>query len=269
MYQNTTAPGISGSTLKLIAIITMFIDHAGATVIRTMQLRPDVLTDPQSRLFWSELYSVSRSIGRIAFPIFCFLLVEGFLHTRSVQRYLKRMLLFALVSEIPFDLALKGSWYFPEKQNVYFTLLIGLLVLTGFRWCSRFFITDNVFAKAEAASSSSRMFRQGIDLVLCCISCLLILAAGMRLALWIDTDYNYKGVLLIAVLYVSRQIRPFQCIAGAAAVSWELPAPAAFLPVLFYNGQRGLQMKYFFYWFYPVHLVLLHMAALAIRFFLF
>lgn len=227
------ASGISGSTLKLIAIITMLIDHTGATVIRSITRLPAVTGDASLLSTWQTAYSISRDIGRLAFPIFCFLLVEGFLHTRSPRRYAGRLFVFALISEIPFDIALKGSWYYPDKQNVYFTLLIGLLVLIGIRW-----ITDN-----------------GTRNLLLCV---LPIAAGMLLARWLDTDYSYKGVFLIAVLYMMRYSRLYQCIGGAAAISWELPAPLAFIPIYFYNGKRGISLKYFFYWFYPVHLMLLY-----------
>ncbi|MCC8065679.1 MAG: conjugal transfer protein TraX [Clostridiales bacterium] len=225
--------GISGSTLKLIAVITMLIDHTGATVIRSISRLPAVTADPTLRNTWQAIYSISRDIGRLAFPIFCFLLVEGFLHTRSPRKYADRLFLFALISEIPFDIALKGSWFYPDKQNVYFTLLIGLLVLIGIRAITNYG-TRNLLLSV------------------------IPIAAGMLLAWWIDTDYNYKGVFLIAVLYLMRDSRLYQCIGGAAAISWELPAPLAFLPIYFYNGKRGMPLKYFFYWFYPVHLMLLY-----------
>ena len=228
--------GISGSTLKLIAIITMFIDHMGATVIRSIQSLPAVTESTQLCNTWQSIYRLSRSVGRLAFPIFCFLLVEGYIHTRNVKKYCWRLFLFALISEIPFDLTLKGNWYYPNKQNVYFTLLIGLLVLIGITR-----ITGN---------GTRNLFLS-----------LIPMAIGMYLAFLIDTDYNYKGVFLIAILYLLRYTRLYQCLGGAAAVSWELPAPAAFIPVYLYNGTRGLQMKYFFYWFYPVHLLLLHVVA--------
>ncbi len=228
--------GISGSTLKLIAIVTMFIDHTGATVIRAIQRHPAVTADPELYTLWLHIYQAARSIGRLAFPIFCFLLVEGFLHTRNVRKYAGRLFLFALISEVPFDIALKGSWYFPAKQNVYFTLLIGLLVIAAI---SR--ITEN-WTRNQLLS-------------------VLPIAAGMYLALLIDTDYNYKGVFLIAVLYLMRYSRLYQCLAGAASVAWELPAPLAFIPVYLYNGRRGLRLKYFFYWFYPAHLMFLYVMA--------
>lgn len=233
MAEQAKQAGISGSTLKLIAIITMLIDHTGATAIRAIQRLPAVRGDADLRSLWASIYTISRAIGRLAFPIFCFLLVEGFLHTRNPRKYAGRLLLFALISEIPYDIALKGSWFYPDKQNVYFTLLIGLLVLMGIRSITKN-DTRNLFLS------------------------IIPIAAGMLLAWWIDTDYNYKGVFLIAVLYIMRYSRLYQCLGGAAAISWELPAPIAFIPVYFYNGQRGRQMKYFFYWFYPVHLMVLY-----------
>lgn len=220
--------GLSGSTLKIIAIVTMFIDHAGATIVKGLLKLPAICDNPELYSRMNELYNLMRDIGRIAFPIFCFLLVEGFLHTRNVKKYASRLFLFALISEIPFDFALKTSWYYPEKQNVYFTLLIGLLVIWGM----------------------SLFLEQDMMLI-------LIMAAGLIAARLLKTDYSYKGVFLIEVLYVLRFSRLYQCLGGAAAVTWELPAPAAFFPVYFYNGKRGISLKYFFYWFYPVHLILL------------
>ena len=133
---NTGRFGFSGSTLKLIALITMVIDHVGASVI-------DRLMDQD--IAWKGTYDLCRSIGRIAFPIYCFLLVEGFLQTRSVARYARNLFLFALISEIPFNLALYGKWFQVDPsngilhlfegthQNVFFTLLLGLLMLAAIR----------------------------------------------------------------------------------------------------------------------------------------
>ena len=223
--------GISGSTLKLIAIVSMLIDHTAATVIRALLISASPDWQPGLR----TLYSVSRDIGRLAFPIFCFLLVEGFLHTRNPKKYAGRLFLFALISEIPFDLALQSGWFDPGKQSVYFTLLIGLLVLMGLSY-----------------------FREKPWMQL------PVMAAGLLVSWIIDSDYNYKGVFLIIILYLLRQTRLYQCIGGAAAVTWELPAPLGFIPVYFYNGRRGLSMKYFFYWFYPVHLLILYLITLQL-----
>ena len=111
---------------------------------------------------------------------------------------------------------------------MYFTLLIGLLVLWGITLC------------------------QGLTSIQ-----LLIMVAGLLAANFLKTDYSYKGVFLIEVLYILRYSRLYQCLGGAAAISWETWAPLSFIPVFFYNGKRGLSLKYFFYWFYPVHLLVL------------
>ena len=102
--------GISGSTLKIIAIITMLIDHIGAgvlgrlLVVRGMNETADLNAwiDANSTLVIT--YQMMRFVGRLAFPIFCFLLIEGFEHTHDVKKYALRLLSFCLVSEIPFDL---------------------------------------------------------------------------------------------------------------------------------------------------------------------
>ena len=101
--------GLSSFALKCIALITMIIDHVGAILY------------PEAR--------VLRIIGRIAFPIYAFLVAEGFYHTKNVKKYMLRLLLFALVSEIPFDLALTGQILEFGHQNVFFTLFAGLLLM--------------------------------------------------------------------------------------------------------------------------------------------
>lgn len=221
--------GISGSTLKLIAIVSMLIDHIGAAVLEKGLLRSQLAASDSA--FYNKISDIDRIlrlIGRPAFPIFCFLLVEGFLHTKNAKKYALRLFLFALISEIPFDLAIYGSPVTWNAQNVFFTLLIGLLVMMA---CTHF--SKNVWVQS------------------------LIFALGLAAGYLLRTDYGFKGVLLIEILYFFRYDRINQCIAGAIAFSWELPAPLAFLPIFIYNGKRGLSLKYFFYLFYPVHLLIL------------
>ena len=220
---------LPGSALKILAIVTMFIDHTGATVIRSILRHWVTVGDKVRYAQWARIYTTSRSIGRLAFPIFCFLIVEGFLHTKNVRKYAIRLFAFALISELPFDLVLKGNWFFPDKSNVYFTLLLGLLAM----WALQYFREKPLIGLA-------------------------LTGAAMYAAFLLKTDYGHRGVLLIAALYVMRFSIVSQCITGAVAVSWEYPAPWAYLPVLFYNGKRGRQIKYFFYLFYPGHLLLLH-----------
>ena len=123
----------SGTALKTIACITMLVDHIGASCIEAGLLLPELETGEVSGGAWDQLSlfqldRVLRFTGRLAFPIFCFLLVEGFVHTHDFRKYALRMLGFALLSEFPFDWAFfSGVWW--GHQNVYFTLLLGLSLI--------------------------------------------------------------------------------------------------------------------------------------------
>ena len=128
--------GLSGTALKYIACITMLIDHIGASCIEAGILLPALAAGaascggiPVSTLLAAD--RVLRYIGRLAFPIFCFLAVEGFLHTHDVKKYVRRLLLFGLVSEVPFDLAFFRTPFAPQHQNVYWTLALGVLLWQG------------------------------------------------------------------------------------------------------------------------------------------
>lgn len=253
--------GISGSTLKIIAIITMFVDHAAATILARILIWSNtagksVVTDAlrgnagmfgswlaglleEGRLY--DVYHMMRDVGRIAFPIFCFLLVEGFMHTRNRLKYALRLGVFALVSEIPFDLAFSSRVLEFEYQNVFFTLFIGVLTML-------------LYQKIEELMQG----RTGAKIV----EGTVVMIAGMCLAELLRTDYGALGVLVIMVQYLFRQDRKKQAFAGALSFCWwELPAVIAFLPILSYNGKRGINLKYIFYIFYPAHLLLLYLIC--------
>ena len=121
---------LSGSVLKLLAIVTMLIDHVSK---RILVLYPSCTT-PLFRIGSTDVtwLVVCESIGRLAFPIFTFLLVEGFVHTRDHVRYGRNLLLFALVSEVPFDLSRKLMPLDPTYQNVFFTLFLSYLALCAY-----------------------------------------------------------------------------------------------------------------------------------------
>lgn len=228
------AYGLSGSTLKYIAIITMLIDHIGAILVAPMVY---VAAGARHQEIL-EIYRIFRRIGRIAFPIFCFFLVEGFFYTKDVRKYAFRLFLFALVSELPFDLAFWNKAFTMEGQNVFFTLLIGLGVMAALK-------------KAEE-TITDRILLTGVRLG--------IIAAGCLTALLLNTDYHMMGILSIAVLYLyrSEENRLKQLIAGAVTFLWEPYALLAFIFLYFYNGQRGRQPKYLFYIFYPAHILVLY-----------
>lgn len=228
---------ITGYTLKMIAIITMLIDHIGAFTLGEGLLYQDyVQNNPVLFQNLKILYIVMRQIGRLAFPIFCFLLVEGFLHTKNVRKYALRLLLFAFISEVPFDLAIGGTFFDFSQQNIFFTLFIGLLVMIA---ASRF--------------EGKILFQ------------LIIFIIGMLSGYLLNVDYSYMGIFLLEVLYFFRFNRRNQVCSGAISVLWEPAAALSFIPIWFYNGKRGRSMKYFFYWFYPVHILIL--AAVNMIFF--
>lgn len=226
--------GISSSTLKLWAMIFMIIDHGAA-----------VLLEGATGNGYIAYRVIRQGIGRLAFPIFCFFLVEGFQKTGNRQKYMGRLLLFTLLSEIPYDLAFYGSLFYPKDQNVFFTLLLGFCLLTGLE-----------AAEKTIERIGLRILTYGVITLAVCL-----LAVGLR------CDYDFKGILAIALLYLFRFNKTEQMLAGCAAFSWEITAPLAFIPLAFYNGKRGRERKYFFYIMYPLHLLLLYLIRLVIHFF--
>lgn len=231
--------GITGSTLKIIAVVTMLIDHIGAAVLGRF-IVGGLAADPVG--LWNA-YSVMRCIGRISFPIYCFLLVEGFKHTHDIKKYAMRLGIFAIASEVPFDLCFQGGELSPDYQNVFFTLFIGLVTI-----------------------AIINMIRESIlDSVMKYMLILAIAILAMGLASLLHADYGWKGILCITVIYIFRNNKLEQAVAGAASFLWEMPAPLAFLPILTYNGKRGSDIKYFFYMFYPLHLLLLYLVCVAMK----
>lgn len=238
---------ITGNTLKMIAIICMLIDHIGAVLIEkgclnvtTSEELMLVLQTPYGQT-WYGIDMVLRTIGRIAFPIFCFLLVEGFLHTRSVKKYAGRLLVFALVSEVPFDLAIFGTWTAFQHQNVFFTLFLGLMVLEGY------------------SQSAGHIIRQ-----------ILVILSGCAAAAILRCDYDITGIIMITVLYIFWNDKRRQTICGGILSAVESlscfgAAALAFIPIRMYSGKRGAgNLKYIFYWFYPVHLLVLYLLRIGI-----
>lgn len=226
--------GISGSTLKIIAIITMLIDHTAAVIV----LFGPWMSNPELAKSAKNIYYIMRYIGRIAFPIFCFLLVEGFIHTSNIKNYAKRLFIFSLISEIPFDLAIYKRVGF-EHQNVFFTLFIGLMVIWGIKY----------IGEKYEGSSKRKLYE------------ILTVLIGVFIAEILKTDYSGFGVFFIVIMYYFHNNIMLRNIIGAIAISWELTAPIAFIPITFYNGKRGLSLKYVFYLFYPVHLFVLYLIA--------
>lgn len=216
---------MNGFHLKLLALATMMLDHAGA-------------------LFFPQ-HPWMRIVGRLAFPIYCFLLVEGLFHTRDARRYLARLLAFAVLSEIPFDLAFFGA-VGRGYQNIFFTLFIGL------------------FCIAQARKQQNR--RPVL---------LGALAAGMLAAEVLSTDYGALGILYIFIFYLLRNptlperslLQGLSLFSANTLLSGGIQHYAAFavLPLTLYSGApgpRGTLLKYGFYLMYPLHLTLFYLIRM-------
>jgi hypothetical protein len=247
--------GISGFALKLVAVVSMLIDHTAATVLAGILNTANHARYPYVSAHWQEFYNfytVLRGIGRLAFPIYCFLIVEGFVHTRSVAKYAARLFVFAILSEVPFDLALRKSFWDMDYNNVFFTLLLGLLVIWGLDLVNQ----KIVCAREVGGVSWAKLLLRGVlDL--------LLIFAGMALAESVlRCDYGAAGILVIVAMYLLRS-RPAAAFLVAGVFLAVLTSQLELVAVLdaplaaCYNGRRGKQCKYFFYAFYPVHLLVL------------
>ncbi len=248
MNEETSSYGINGAALKWIAVITMIIDHIGASTLHYYMIHHGDYT----RTTWL-IYRTCRGIGRIAFPIFIFLLVEGYTHTKSLSRYLMRLGIFCLVSEIPFDLAFYNRPFYTGNQNIFLTLLIGLAAITGIRK-----IRD---AEGRKPLEYPRQKKQILRKVFAFFLESIIIAIAFFLAHVLHADYDIPGVAAILVAYRFRNLREGSMIAACLTLLFsstsEIFGLFSLIPIYFYNGTRGRQAKYFFYAFYPVHLLIL------------
>lgn len=254
---------LSGNQIKMIAVVCMFIDHFWAVFYITFSrlvinpmLQAGLMTFEQAEILLG-IYNFFRSIGRIAFPLFCFAFAEGYAHTHNKGLYLLRLALFALISEVPFDITFQfgggpDGWseeiarHWPmywHHQNVFFTFLLAFSGL----W---------LMEKAAALvkwKPLAFLLQCGVALVVCFLA-----------EFKVRGDYDGFGVFFIFVAYFLRKNRIVQ-IAGLilATVLFNpgcepISFAIALVLMLLYNGQRGQRnLKYFFYWFYPVHIALL------------
>ena len=221
---------LSGSGLKILAVLTMLADHIGATFPR--KTASVVLQFGRQRLM---LYTLLRFIGRLSFPIFAFLLVEGFLHTRNRERYGIRLAIFALLSELPWNLLHAAAWRY-GTQNVFFTLLLGYCGLC---------LTEKI--RKESGKNPRTIF---------------LLIAVFAVSSVLKADYGSSGVGFILMLYLLREEPLFQAVVGACFLTSRWQAGLAFIPIGLYNGRRGFihgkVISILFYTIYPVHMLILY-----------
>jgi len=234
---------LSSAALHILAMVFMLCDHLWATVVPGNQ--------------WLTC------VGRLTYPIYAFMIVEGYFHTGNLRRYAGRLLLFALLSEIPFNLMYSGSLFYPFHQNVLWTLLMGL----------------GAVHLNEKARKSGKVWRR---VLMAAVTLLL----GFLLGFALMTDYYGVGVLTVLVFYFFRG-RKWWCLLGQFAALWYLNvevlgglvfeltllgssftvsqqglALLALIPIWLYRGRQGHHSKAFrwlCYGFYPVHMLLLHL----------
>lgn len=263
MAKDKSNRGLSGSTLKIIAIITMLLDHIGASIMKARAFgyarderidMKNIASIMGSNNRYVITYYILRKIGRIAFPIFCFLLVEGFKYTRSRIRYALQLLVFAFISEVPFDLALYHRTFNWESQNVLFTLLLGLLAIWTINILERAILTKPINMMIITNPESTMLLMCG-EVAITCIF--------MLIAIFLKTDYSYIGVLVIVAIYIVKNNLIASMVSYITLFCYSLGEWSA-IPIIpltrMYNGQRGIRIKYLFYIFYPLHLFLLYLV---------
>lgn len=244
--QNTNVTGLgkmdlSAAALHILAMAFMLMDHLWATLLPAQE--------------WLTC------VGRIAFPIFAFMAVEGYFHTHNLKKYLLRMLIFAVISEVPFDLMYGGTWFYPVHQNVIWTLMMGLVGIH---------LMETVRKKKST-------------FVYILVSTIVVILGGLLGTLSM-VDYYGIGVLTVFIFYFFRG-RKWWCLLGQMlALYWvnvellgglmypirlfgmefELCqqglALLALFPIWLYRGRQGYHSKpfqYFCYAFYPIHMLVI------------
>lgn len=248
MIMNRKSFDVSGFTLKMIAVVTMLIDHIGAVLVESMIVKYN------SYVYW-HIDRVLRGIGRLAFPLFCFFIVEGFHYTHDRKKYALRLGIFACLAEVPFDLAFDGTFFAPDDNSVMITLLLGLLAI----WT-----LDALFKKSAEKFEKSQAIKSLCDI----ISIAAVTGAVVIIEEFASSDYGAAGVVAIIIMYL---LRRYRLVGFGLAVVWlgltcghtEFYALIDLIPLFFYHGRQGHRMKYFFYVFYPAHLLVLAVIARA------
>ena len=220
--------------LKLIALVTMIIDHVGVVIILSIPSATEpIITFGTMQM---SMYSMFRITGRLAFPLYVFLLVEGFLHTHDRKKYGINLFAFAIISEIPWNLEHTGSLFYAE-QNVFFTLFFGYVGIC----CYENFKKDN-------------------------IKKILALSGLFILSFVFKADYGVKGYCFILFMYIMRKDKITKSLIGSCFFSLQPVILISFLIMSLYNGERGFikgkVLKYLFYILYPLHIFVLYLIKL-------
>ncbi len=219
--------------LKIIALFAMTLDHISV-----------VFNGPEA--------TPLRNIGRICFPLIAFMISEGVRYTKNKKRYILNMGIFALISDIPFDLAFYGKPFEINEQNVYFTLFFGVIAVSAL---------DELIKRKQgylgifvALFTGLAAFFLGGDYGFMGV----IVCMGMYLSSLLPQGINLIGYALSALLTVIVFVPPL----NFGFISTQLPAVFAVIPIALYNGKKGPKLnKYLFYAYYPLHLIILYAVS--------
>ena len=236
---------ITSCFLHIFAMVCMLCDHLWGTIVPGNE--------------WLTC------VGRLAFPIFAFLTVEGYFHTKNLKKYVLRLLVSAILSEIPFDLMVGSRVFYPIHQNVLWTFLISI----GLIHMNQQVKGKKLWLRISVGVSS--------------------VALGMVLGLATFVDYHHAGVLMVLLFYFFRGEK-WWCYIGQIVGLWYINAEVlggygyefqlwgstvflarqelatlALIPLWFYRGKQGYYapwLKWVYYGFYPLHLLLLGLAKM-------
>ena len=239
--------GFSHNVLIIIAMFTMFLDHFALIIIQggklygyDYSLYQNAIKLPEARK-WITIYMVLRILESISFPIYTFLIVEGFRKTSNVFKYIMRILTLAIVSELPFDLMIFNKINIDcfQAQNVVWTYFIALIMLSILRLMHNLPVALTIFPATIAG----------------------VITYFMR------TDYWLEGIILVYIFYIFRRDLNMKCLLAFIVIFfmtlkdyYGLGIFSMFF-IYFYDGTKGiLDLKRIHYIFYPLHILILYFA---------
>lgn len=229
---------MSSFALHIIAMIFMLCDHMWATILD---------------------YEWLTCIGRIAFPIFAFLITEGYIHTSNINKYIKRMMIFAIITEIPFNLMVSASPIYPFHQNVLWTFVISLLTL-------KYLNFDNV------KNSFKSILIILLAIIIATVTMCDYFGAGVMMVVGFYIFRKSKFLQLLMMIYVNMiLIKGYSYPIDIAGYTYYFPQQGfAVLSLIFiwlYNGKQGYHAKWFkifCYAFYPLHMLILYLLTIVL-----
>ncbi len=240
-------PDITADGLKMFACIVMLIQTIGITVIEkglihlnqyTQESLNQAMSQDSRLMTLAGIGSIMQLIGGMAISVFAFLLVEGFRNTSDYKKYLITMIITALVSEIPYDLAIRGKVWDLSSQNAMITMCICLIMLK----CMELFSDTSGFMGSM-------------------VKILIMIAAIVWVSIF-RAEYGLCMVLLVTVFYVFDTRNVLKTVLGCIISLMYVTGPIAFYGIWCYNGVRKDRInKYVYYAFYPLHLLVLGVIA--------